>query len=63
MITPQTKIHVSKHCYKMARIRAAKHCDIFSLENRRTSPRRGNMNRNAANEMNVSPSNNDCSAA
>ena len=47
---------VAKHYDNMARICAYKHCDIFSLDNRRTSPRRGNMNRNAANEMNGSPS-------
>ena len=56
MITPQTKIHVSKHCDNMARICASKHCDIVSLDNRHTSLRRGGMNQTAGNEMNGSPS-------
>ena len=34
-----------------SKIRASKHCDNI-MDNRRTSPRRGNMNRNTTNEMN-----------
>ena len=58
MITPQTKIHVSKHCVNMARICASKHCGIFSLDDRRTSQRQGGMNQNAGKEISGLPS--DC---
>ena len=55
MTTLQIRICASKYCDNMARIRASNPCDTI-FDNRQTSPRRGNMNENAANEMNGSPS-------
>ena len=42
MATPQTKTCASKHCDNI-------------IDNRKTPPRRGNMNQNAANDMNGLP--------
>ena len=57
MITYGTTIDTSKHKDNMARICASKHCDIFSLDNRGTSPRvGGSVNQNPGKDMNGSPS-------
>ena len=52
MITKGTPITKSKHC-KMARPRATKQRNIFSLSNRQSTPRAGaDKNMNAANKFN-----------